>query len=170
MAESPDRSTGSKSKEFKGSFSCKTKYNASWFSQQNLKQYKDVITQSKLGESYIHCKICNKDVSCSHGGASDLVRHCTALTHQKLEKERRTQVSIRSFTWTKNSSTDILTRKAEIKLTRILAEHNLLIAAVDDLSSLIKECFTDSKITRSYSCVRTKSSCILNGAIYPDLQ
>ena len=117
MAESPDRSTGSKSKKFKGSFSCKTKYNASWFSQQNLKQYKDVITQSKLGESYFHCKICNKDVSCSHGGTSDLVRHCTAVTHQKQEKGRRAQPSIGSFTYTKNSSTDIRTRKAEIKLT-----------------------------------------------------
>ena len=101
MAESRDRSTGSKSKKFTGSFSYKTKYNASWFFQQNLKQYKDVITQSKLGESFFHCKICNKDVSCSHGGASDLVRRCAAITHQKLEKERRTQPSIESFTYTK---------------------------------------------------------------------
>ena len=101
MAESPDRSTGSKSEKIKGSFSYKTKYNASWFSQQNLKQYKDVITQSKLGESHFHCKICNKDVLCSHGGASDLVRHCTAATHQKLEKERRTQPPIGSFAYTK---------------------------------------------------------------------
>ena len=116
-AKSPDRSTGSKSKNFKGSSSYKTKYDPSWFSRQNLKQYKDVITQSKLGESYFHCKICNKDVSCSHGGTSDLVRHCTAVTHQKQEKGRRAQPSIGSFTYTKNSSTDIRTRKVEIKLT-----------------------------------------------------
>ena len=108
------------------------------FSQQNLKQYKDVITQTKLEESYFHCKICDKDVSCSHGGASDLVQHCTAVTHQKLEKERRTKPSIGSFTYTKISSTDILTRKAEIKLTGFLAEYNLPIAPADHLSSLIK--------------------------------
>ena len=65
---------------------------------------------------------------------------------------------------------DILTRKTEIKLAGFLAEHNLPIAAAEHLSSLIKECFPDSKIARSYSCTRTKSSCILNGAIYPDLQ
>ena len=65
---------------------------------------------------------------------------------------------------------DILTRKTEIKLTGFLAEHNLPIAAAEHLSSLIKEWFPDSKIARSYSCTRTKSSCILNGAIYPDLQ
>ena len=143
MVELPDRSTGSKSKNIKGSFNYKTKYSASWFSQQNLKQYKDVITQSKLGESYFHCKIFNKDVLCSHGGASDLVRHCTTLSHQKLETTQKT--------------TDILTRKAEIKSTRFLAEHNLPIAAADYLSSLIKECFPDSKIDRSYSCARAKS-------------
>ena len=102
MAQSPDRSTGSKSEKIKGSFSYKTKYNASWFSQQNLKQCKDVITQFKLGESHFHCKICNKDVLCSHGGASDLVRHCTAVIHQKLEKERRPQPPIGSFTYTKS--------------------------------------------------------------------
>ena len=129
-----------------------------------------MITQSKLGESYFHCKICNKDVSCSHGGTSDLVWHCTAVTHQKQEKERRAQPPIGSFTYAKNSSTDIRTRKAEIKLTRFLAEHNLSIAAADHLSSLIKECFLGSKIARSYSCARAKSSCILNGAVYPDLQ
>ena len=123
MAEPPDRSAGSKSKQFKGSYSYKTKYNVTWFSQQNLKQYKNVITQSKLGESYLHCKICNKDVSCSHGAASDLVRHCTDVTHQKL-----------FYGYSQ--------RKAEIKLTGFS-----YIAAVDHLSSLIKECFPDSKIT-----------------------
>ena len=86
-----------------------------------------MITQSKLGESYFHCKICNKDVPCSHGGISDLVQHCTAVTYQKLEKERRTQPSIGSFTYIKNSSIDILTRKAEIKLTGFLAERSLSI-------------------------------------------
>ena len=65
---------------------------------------------------------------------------------------------------------DILTRKVEIKLTGFLAEHNLPITAVDHLNSLIKECFPDSKIAQLYSCTRTKSSCILNGVIYPDLQ
>ena len=58
----------------------------------------------------------------------------------------------------------------EIKLTGFLAEHNLPIAAADHLSSLIKECFPYSKIARSYSCARTKSLYILNGAIVPDLQ
>ena len=136
-AESLDNCAGSKSRKIKVSFSYKTKYNTSWFSQQNLKLYKDEITQSKIGELYFHCKICSKDVSCSHCGTSDLLQHCTAVSHQKLEKERCRQWSIGSFTYTKNSSRDILTRKAEIKLTGFLAEHNLPIATAGYLSSLI---------------------------------
>ena len=136
-AESLDNCAGSKSRKIKVSFSYKTKYNTSWFSQQNLKLYKDEITQSKIGELYFHCKICNKDVSCSHCGTSDLLQHCTAVSHQKLEKERCRQWSIGSFTYTKNSSRDILTRKAEIKLTGFLAEHNLPIATAGYLNSLI---------------------------------
>ena len=87
-------------KKFKGSFQYKTKYNTTWFSQESLKNYKDAITNSKLGEYYFYCKICTKDVSCSHGGISDLKRHCNSVTHQKGEKERCAQTSIGSFTCT----------------------------------------------------------------------
>ena len=71
---------------------------------------------------------------------------------------------------TKNFSTDILTRKVEIKFIGFLAEHNLPIAAADHLSALFKGCFPDSKITQSYSCTKTKTFCILNRAFYLDLQ
>ena len=83
MADLPDRPR--KAKKFKGSFQYKTKYNTIWFSQENLKNYKDVITNSKLGEFYFYCKICTKDVSCSHGGASGFARHCNSVMHQKKE-------------------------------------------------------------------------------------
>ena len=95
MADLPDRPR--KAKKFMGSFQYKTKYNTIWFSQENLKNYKDVITNSKLGEFYFYCKIYTKDVSCSYGGASDFVRHCNSVIHQKKEKEKCGQTSIGSF-------------------------------------------------------------------------
>ena len=77
-------------------------FSQSWFSQQNLKQYKDVITQSKLGESYFHCK---KSVTkMCYAVMVALVTLCgiicTAATHQKLKIERCTQPSIGSFIYT----------------------------------------------------------------------
>ena len=165
MVDSPERPT--KAKQFKGFFQYKTKYNTIWFSQKNLKNYKDVITNFKLGEFYFYCKIYTKDVSCSDGGASDLVRYY----HSPKKGKRKACTNLnRVFSCTKNSSTNILTRKAEIKFTGLLTEHNFPIAAVDYLSALVKECFPDSKIVQSYSCAKTKTFCILNRAIYLDLQ
>ena len=74
-------------KKYKGSFQYKTKYNATWFSLEILNNHKDVITNSKLGEFNLYCKMCTKDASCSHGSAGNLVRHCNPVTHQKREKE-----------------------------------------------------------------------------------
>ena len=63
-------------KKFKGSFSYKSKYNESWFEKESLKVYKDIVTNSKHGDTYFFCQICNIHVSCSHGGSSGLVREC----------------------------------------------------------------------------------------------
>ena len=75
IADSPERPT--KTKKFGGSFQYKTKFNTTWFSQENLKNHKDVITNSKFGEFYFYFKnkICTKDVLCIHDIANDLVRH-----------------------------------------------------------------------------------------------
>ena len=126
-----------------------------------------MITNSKFGEFWFYCKKCTKDVSWSHYGASDLVRHCNSVTYQKKGNRKPCTNLNRFFACTKSSSTDILTRKAE---NYFLAEHNLVIAAVDHLSALVKEYFPDSKITKSYLCAKTKTFCILNRAIYPELQ
>ena len=63
----------------------------------------------------------------------------------------------------------VLTRKAEIKFTGFLTEHNLLIAAADHLNALVKECFPDAKSVQTDSCAKTKTFFILNQDIYPDL-
>ena len=75
MADSPERPM--KTKKFGGSFQYKTKYNTTWSSQENLKSYKDVLTNSKFGEFYFYFKnkIYTKDVLCIHDIANDLVRH-----------------------------------------------------------------------------------------------
>ena len=85
-------------KKFEGSFQWKKKYNTTCFSQENLKNRNDIITNSMLGEICFYCKICTKDVSCIYDIANDLVRHCNSVTHQKREKERRAHFSILKLT------------------------------------------------------------------------
>ena len=62
---------------FVGSFQYKTKYNITWFSQENLKNYKDVVTNSKLGEFYFYSNIAPQ-ISCN------------SMTHQKSETKKKT--------------------------------------------------------------------------------
>lgn len=55
--------------------------------------------------------------------------------------------------------------RAEVKVSALLAHHNVPIALTDHLSPLFKDIFPDSEIAKAYSCARTKTTCILNGAL-----
>ena len=70
----------------------------------------------------------------------------------------------------KNSETDRLASLPEVRFAGFLAEYNLPFAAADHLKSLIRVSFPDSKSAQAYSMGKTKATCILNGAIPPDLQ
>ena len=129
-----------------------------------------MITNSRLGEFYFYCKICTRDEFSSHSGASDLMRHCNSVTHQKMEKSKACTNLNRFFCLCKVLFHRYSYMKAEIKFTGFLTEHNLPIVVANHLSALVKECFPDSKIAQPYSCAKTKTFCVLNRVIYPDLQ
>ena len=57
-----------------------------------------------------------------------------------------------------------------MKVTNTLIKHNVPIAVTDHLSPLFGEIFTDSEIAKKYSSARTKTTCILNGALQPFFQ
>lgn len=113
--------------------------------------------------------MCTKDVSCAHQGERDLTRHIGGKRHLSKLRAKSNVNPITTVFVKQDSEADILARKAEVKFTGFLAEHNLPLAAADHLGSLIRNSFPDSKIAQAYSCARTKTSCILNDAIAPDL-
>lgn len=59
------------------------------------------------------------------------------------------------------------TRRAEVKMTATLVEHNIPLAFADHLGPALRESFKDSKTAQEYRCARTKSSCIVNKALAP---
>lgn len=59
------------------------------------------------------------------------------------------------------------TRRAEVKVAATKVQHNVPLAVADHLGLLLKECFKDSKTAQEYKCARTKTSCIINGALAP---
>ena len=55
---------------------------------------------------------------------------------------------------------------AELLYTNFMVHHNLSLTA-EHLSPLCAKMFPDSTIAKIFTCSRTKSICILNGAIQP---
>ena len=51
----------------------------------------------------------------------------------------------------------------------MLVQHNILLSLSDELTPLFKDIFTGSEAARNYSSRRTKTTCIVNGAIAPIL-
>ena len=64
-----------------------------------------------------------------------------------------------------NRKTKVL--NAEVMVTNFLVQHNLPLATADHFGPLFKSIFTDSKITSSYACAKTKTFTILNEAFAP---
>ena len=52
-------------------------------------------------------------------------------------------------------------------MATLLAKQNIPLAFADQLSPVIKSSFPDSEISKQYACKRTKTACILNGAVAP---
>lgn len=57
--------------------------------------------------------------------------------------------------------------RAEVKITNWLVQNNIPLAVTDDLSPMFKDIFPDSQIAKGYASARTKTTCILNGALAP---
>ena len=60
--------------------------------------------------------------------------------------------------------------RAEVKVSTVLAYHNIPIAISDHMKPLFKDIFPDSQIAKAYSCAHTKTTCILNGALAKHFQ
>ena len=58
-------------------------------------------------------------------------------------------------------------RRAEVKMTATMVKHNVPLAFTDHLSPLLRDIFPDSEIAKVYSSAKTKTTCILNGALRP---
>ena len=61
-------------------------------------------------------------------------------------------------------------RRAEVKVAATMAKHNIPLAFAEHLSPLFREIFPDSEITKAYGSGKTKTTCIINGALKPYYQ
>ena len=59
---------------------------------------------------------------------------------------------------------------AEVLHTNFIVQHNISFLTADDLAPLYSKMFPDSQIAKNFRCSKTKTTCILNEAMCPQLK
>ena len=67
----------------------------------------------------------------------------------------------------RHSLTDEAVTRAEVLYANFVAEHNLAFKTADHFTHLVSAMFPDSKVAQAFSSARTKTTCIVKGALHP---
>ena len=107
-------------------------------------------------------------MSCVHQGQADVARHVASQSHENKVKAVRSSGTLDHFTVKKTgnmSSVETKARRAEVKVATALASHNVPLAFADHLSPMLRDLFPDSEIAKRYHSAKTKTMCIITGAL-----
>ena len=107
-------------------------------------------------------------MSIKHQGALDIKRHSEGKIHKQRALSARSQARL-SFISTKDPIHDKATA-VEVRNTVMIAHHNSALCLSDHLGPMQCKNFPDSVIAKNYHCARTKTACILNYALAPELR
>ena len=120
---------------------------------------------STKGPGFGRCKYCNTDINISHGGVYDVKKHLSSSKHQEMVKAVGSSRNVREFF--QQSPIEQAVTRAEVLFSNFVAEHNLPFMTADHFTHLTSSMFPDSKISQAFSCARTKTTCIVKGALHP---
>ena len=100
-----------------------------------------------------------------------VVRHCnpTKVDSNHNRNVRAKTVSSQIPFVTDSFIQDKNVMKAKILHTEFIVQHNISINTAEHLNKLYSKMFPDSKIVKNFHCSRTKTTCILNNALAPEL-
>lgn len=115
-------------------------------------------------DSYgVRCNMCASTFSCAYQGEKDISRHVLTENHKRNVAARSTQSKL-PFLAASDPLVDKVTC-AEVKVAAMLVRNNIPLSLADELTPLSQDIFSDSDIAAWYSSRRTKTMCIVNGAI-----
>ena len=126
-ADSDDESNSvpSAKRKLSGSATYFSKYDVSW------REKYPCIEAVKNDVHSFHCTCCMKKLSCKHMGIGDVKRHIQGASHQKASKGITKQSKL-LFTSSGSSSQKKIER-AEVKMSILLAQHNVPLSLADHL-------------------------------------
>ena len=112
------------------------------------------VKRSVKGDGYAFCVVCNVNINVSHGGKNDLTKHQKTMSHTANAQAAKSTQKVTSLL---ASDPDKVTT-AETLFCHFIVEHNLPMAIADHFSSLVKQMFPDLKITKNFTCMRSKTT------------
>ncbi len=104
-------------------------------------------------------------MSCKHQGEKDVRRHIEGKKHRDTVQTHETQPPIGTFFGPVSHPIHEKVTRAEVKVSTVLAHHDIPIALTDNLSPVFLDIFPASEITKMCCCAHTKTTCIVNGAL-----
>ena len=117
-----------------------------------------------------YCILCKRNITCHHMGLGDVKQHCRTLHHKTMEKSVKNTRKVHSFfTSTASEEVNDSVIRAEVMHTNFIVQHNLYFLTADHLSPMYSKMFPDLKIAKTFRCARTKTTAILNNAIFPSI-
>lgn len=111
------------------------------------------------------CRHCNVNFTVE---IAVIRNHAKSRTHQTKIGSVSKQPSLNTFVQqAQNDDTSAGTsvKRAEIKMSAFMVNHNISYRVMDHLSSLIKDCFPDSKILQNLQLKSTKTKAIVKNVL-----
>ncbi|KAJ8963505.1 hypothetical protein NQ314_005584 [Rhamnusium bicolor] len=115
---------------------------------------------TKDGHELALCLVCSASIIAHK---SDIIRHMKSERHRNKSSEIQGVQKISEFILPTNLQKNI--RTAELKLTGLLAEHNVPLRFIDTLDALCTNIFPDSTIAKGINLHRTKATTILKNVL-----
>ena len=134
--------------------------------QQDWTKKDPMILRSKKSINHASCSLCGTDFSVGPGGWNDVTKHKKTSKHMELLKQSTGQSQVSSY-FRDNTRLDDKVIRAETLFSQFVAEHNLPFLVADHFTPLVKKMFPDSRVAEKFSCARTKTTCIIKGALAP---
>lgn len=118
-----------------------TKFRSEWKAKFIWLQEQPNLPQGKL------CKFCNDPIA---GGLTHIERHAERKAHKAAESAAHETPDVTTYVdkLFKESSSAVVAKRLEVRLSAFVAEHNLSFAIMDHLSALLKSTITDSEIVK----------------------
>ncbi|XP_060858585.1 uncharacterized protein LOC132935958 [Metopolophium dirhodum] len=141
----------------------KQKYREEW---ESNKEFKGWLKPERDNPFKAKCIMCNvsfvSELSC-------IKKHCNSSNHIKSLKSSShfKNIMLNFQVMAKSNPLNNSVKTAEIKLSALLAEHNVAFSLINHLEPLLKEIFPDSKICKEMKLKRTKATNIITNVIAP---